>query len=182
MIFSRYLPLAIFGSVGVLSASPTRLRLTALISDKNQDAAFECWEIDTPFADYPTVGTAVTGLADVSNISYVVLPPRSAEGLHKPPHPMFFVLVSGAAHITLPGGDDELWIGNGEDGVIIAMDTQGVGHYTDYPSDQPSVALQIPFKEGVPPKHRVTNQGPCILAKLILENEVLDEQRQAELR
>lgn len=71
-----------------LATLPHRLQLTAVVSGQDQNAAFECWEISAPFTDYPTVGSAVTGLADVSNISYVVLPPGSKEGLHKPPHPM----------------------------------------------------------------------------------------------
>lgn len=78
----------------VLLASPFavatshRLKLTAVVSDEDQNAAFECWELATPFSDYPTAGSAIIGLADVSNVSYVVLPPGSEEGLHNPPHPM----------------------------------------------------------------------------------------------
>ncbi|CAH0040934.1 unnamed protein product [Clonostachys rhizophaga] len=141
--------------------SEHHLQLTAVVSDKDQNAAFECWEFSTAFTEYPTVGSAVNGLADVSNISYVVLPPRSGEGLHKPPHPMFFALLSGSAHITLPEGDDELWVRDGENGLIVAVDTVGVGHYTEYPSDIPAIALQIPFKDGVAPAHQVIKHGPC---------------------
>lgn len=77
----------------LLCASTVRatshLHLTALITKPDGAADFECWRIAQPFKDYPTVGTAITGLADVSNVSYVVLPPGSQEGLHKPPHPMY---------------------------------------------------------------------------------------------
>ena len=70
-------------------ASKHYLQLTAVVSDEQDDHAnFECWEMATPFTDYPTVGTAIPGLADVANVSYVVLPPRSKEGIHKPPYPM----------------------------------------------------------------------------------------------
>ena len=72
-----------------LSTSPRYLHLTAVVSDdETDDAKFECWRMATPFATYPTVGESISGLADVANISYVVLPPRSSEGIHKPPHPM----------------------------------------------------------------------------------------------
>ncbi|VUC31401.1 unnamed protein product [Clonostachys rosea] len=157
------------------------LQLTAVVSDEKQNAAFECWEFSTAFTEYPTVGTAINGLADVSNISYVVLPPKSGEGLHKPPHPMFFALLSGSAHITLPVGDDELWIKDGENGLIVAVDTVGVGHYTEYPSEIPSVALQIPFKDGVAPTHRVIKHGPCIATDSATKDELTGEELSEEL-
>ena len=65
------------------------LRLTAVVSDeKDAHAKFECWQMAAPFVNYPTVGDSISGLADVANVSYVVLPPKSGEGIHKPPHPM----------------------------------------------------------------------------------------------
>lgn len=73
----------------------------------------------------------------------------------------FFVLLSGLAHVTLPQGDDELWIMEGVNGLIVAADVKGDGHYTEYPSDKSSVALQIPFEGGKMPKHRVVNEGVC---------------------
>lgn len=78
--------LAIF-SMSICNAAQ-HLQLTALLSHPNGTAYFECWQIAKPFSEYPTVGSAISGLADVSNISYVVLPPLSNEGFHTPPHPM----------------------------------------------------------------------------------------------
>ncbi|KAI0008110.1 hypothetical protein F4779DRAFT_467220 [Xylariaceae sp. FL0662B] len=157
-------PLALvvlFGNYGLPSAALQYLHLTALVSDQDGKAAFECWEISTPFSSYPTVGNVIPGLADVANVSYVVLPPRSNEGLHRPPHPMFFVLLSGSAHVTLPDGKADLWIRAGTNGLMVATDTIGQGHYTEYPSDELSVALQIPFLNGVLPEHLVANRGVC---------------------
>ena len=64
----------------------------------------------------------------------------------------------------MPYGDDELWIKDGLNGLIIAVDTVGDGHYTEYPSTQPAVALQIPFKSGEAPDHRIVKRGPCDMA------------------
>lgn len=75
----------------------------------------------------------------------------------------FFVLLSGLAHVTLPQGDDELWIMEGVNGLMIAADMVGEGHITEYPSDKPSVALQIPFRDGEMPGHRVVSRGVCEL-------------------
>lgn len=153
------------------------LTLTALLSDHSGEAYFECWQMAQPFTHYPTVGSGITGLADVSNVSYVVLPPRSDEGLHKLPHPMsvlschrkerdadrnrFFVLLSGLAHVTLLHGEDEFWIMEGVNGLMVAADVEGEGHYTAYPSDKETVALQIAFAGGGLPEHTVLRKGVC---------------------
>lgn len=80
-----------------------------------------------------------------------------------------FALISGSAHITLPTGEDELWIWNGINGLIIAVDIVGNGHYTEYSLTQPSVALQLPFRDGVPPSHCVVKHGPCDLTDPIVD-------------
>ena len=72
------------------------------------------------------------------------------------------IFLSGLAHITLPESDDEAWIHGGKEGAILALDTAAVsaqGHYTEYPSDEVTVALQVPFKEV--PGHRVLHRGAC---------------------
>ena len=139
------------------------LSMTALTSDESSpDARFECWQFMQSFHTYPTVGRSVP-LADLSNITYVVLPPKSKEGLHRPPSPMLFVLVSGMAHVSLPSTNDKegIWISNEENQVIIANDMYGVGHNTEYPLDIETVALQLPFKDGILPAYQVLRSGPC---------------------
>jgi len=63
------------------------LSITAVTTDSNDHAYLECWRFLTAFSAYPTVGNSLA-LANTTNITYVVLPPQSAEGIHKPPHPM----------------------------------------------------------------------------------------------
>jgi hypothetical protein len=71
--------------------------------------------------------------------------------------------------VTLPESDDELYIVEGVNGLIVAADTRGEGHFTDYPSDKPSIALQIPFKDGELPEHRVMRKGVCAPGRSTLE-------------
>jgi hypothetical protein len=135
------------------------LTTTAVVTDSNDHAHLECWQFLTPFTTYPTVGSSLF-LANTTNITYVILPPRSAEGIHKPPSPMFFVLLSGEAHVTFPYYDEELWIRSGAEGgesLIIAVDVRGEGHFTEYPREKESVALQV----GIPPDHKVLGRGNC---------------------
>ena len=76
--------------------------------------------------------------------------------------------LSGLAHITLPvpayGNStlDEAWVVGGANGLIIAVDVVGSGHITTYPSDQATVALQVPLEsEEALPAHGVVALGPC---------------------
>lgn len=99
------------------------------------------------------------------------------------------MLLSGLAHVTLPDYDDELWIMEGVNGLIIAADVFGDGHYTNYSSDKASVALQIPFKAGKMPEHRVMGHGVCSEAQdsvrhysLVTGEGSEEEGRQAPLR
>jgi len=70
-------------------ARESHVNVTAIVSANavTSDAHFECWRLAAPLTEYPTVGKSMN-LAQVSNVTYVVLPPRSEEGLHRPPHPM----------------------------------------------------------------------------------------------
>lgn len=68
---------------------------------------------------------------------------------------------TGLAHITLPDSDDEAWFIGGNQGLLVAADTNGDGHFTDYPSEQSTVVLTLPFPGGVLPPHEVISTGPC---------------------
>ncbi|ETI21980.1 hypothetical protein G647_06050 [Cladophialophora carrionii CBS 160.54] len=84
-------------------SNATPLYITALTNHPSPpyNARLECWSLANTFTTYPTVGRALS-LGNVDNATYVVLPPRSAEGWHRPPHLMFFVLLSGLAQVFAP--------------------------------------------------------------------------------
>lgn len=87
----------------------------------------------------------------------------------------FFVLLSGLAHVTLPENDDELYIVEGVNALIVAADVRGEGHFTEYPSDKPSVALQIPFKGDEVPEHRVVGDGVCRIGSGMYDSDLDSE-------
>jgi len=76
-------------ALGQSSDQDEHLTVSAVVSDPQppHHARIQCWQLADPFSRYPTVGRA-TYLAEASNVTYVVLPPRSEEGYHRPPHPM----------------------------------------------------------------------------------------------
>lgn len=74
------------------------------------------------------------------------------------------IFLSGLAHIALPHSDAEAWVHGGKNGAILALDTTAVsaeGHYTRYPSDEETLALQVPFGERGVPGHQVLHTGAC---------------------
>ena len=81
------------------------------------------------------------------------------------------MLLSGLAHVTLPDGSDEAWIFEGLNGFLVAADTTGEGHYTAYPSDKETVALQIPFAAGRTPPHTVRHNGACHGTSQVISHE-----------
>jgi hypothetical protein len=70
--------------------------------------------------------------------------------------------LSGLAHITLPQDPTkDLWIVGGKGGLLFAVDTQGLGHLTTYPSDRETVAIAVPFQDGAVPEYEVVKDGAC---------------------
>ena len=169
----------------ILSLSATaHLTISAVVSDRNGGTHIECWEISYPAFQYPPVGKGVR-LGHVCNPTYVVLPldrakiytslliqceytHRRRTGMNLP---LFWALLSCLAHVTLPNDDDDLWIMEGVNNLIIAVDVVGVGHIMDYPSDKPTVAPQIPFEDGRIPPHTVLRKGACSSTLQILPSE-----------
>lgn len=75
----------------------------------------------------------------------------------------WIIFLSGLAHITLPNSTAEAWIAGGRRGAILALDTAAVsaeGHYTEYPSETETVALQVPVGKREP-GHRVLYGEAC---------------------
>ncbi|BCR90956.1 uncharacterized protein ACHE_60842A [Aspergillus chevalieri] len=161
--------LSLFSSI---LAAPGRnqnkhLTATAIVNTPdNKSSAFQCWQINTPFDVATLDGTAAgamnLALADVSKVNYVVRPPHEEYGLHNAPNAQIVVYLSGLINITVPTKPEQqsLILGGGH-GLFFAMDTEGEGHYATYPSDEQTVGLMIPLKDGKAPEHVVLDDKPC---------------------
>ncbi|ETN45635.1 uncharacterized protein HMPREF1541_09467 [Cyphellophora europaea CBS 101466] len=148
--------------IAATPSSPSHLLVTAVRSTAvapHHDSYLQCLRASHPFTTYPTVG-ASSFLGPATNVTMVVLPPRSEEGWHRPPAPMWFVLLRGRALVRTADGD-EVRIQGGSGGkkdgshgervegqMVLALDVLGKGHLTFYPGDEESVALQVPLAEG----------------------------------
>lgn len=160
--------------------------------DAPHDSYLQCLRLPQPFHGYPTVGASLYMSAS-ANVTVVVLPPRSEEGWHRPPAPMWFFLLRGCSRVLTPSTGDHVWIKppdtdcmarDLEDGtirkgddvmntvktfrietqVILALDIMGRGHLTFYPSDEETIALQVPLGsdwEAWLATLDVLHDGPC---------------------
>ena len=85
--------------------------------------------------------------------------------------PRLVLFTAGLAHVTLPHSSDEAWIQGGKYGLIVAADTPDVsedGHFTEYPGDSDTVALQVPLKDGEKLEHQVLHGGACSWDEMLL--------------
>jgi hypothetical protein len=170
----------------------TYLTAPALITTPQNTTTIQCWRLTAPFtrsARPGIIGAQTLSVANVTDISYIITPPRFDGGLHnapvaqyvhfslphhclpifafrgekeKPDNNRIVHVLSGLAHITLPQDEaKELWLVGGKGALLIAADTSGMGHVTVYPSDQETVTFVTPFEGGRVPEHEVVNEGPC---------------------
>lgn len=72
------------------TSNTTSLTATALVTDANNNTAFQCWQLTEPFKTSSTpgqVGTKALTIGDSTNLAYTVLPPRFDGGIHNAPEP-----------------------------------------------------------------------------------------------
>ncbi|KAL1629236.1 hypothetical protein SLS56_005459 [Neofusicoccum ribis] len=157
-------PTLLAGLAAAQTTNTTYLTATAIVTNAQNNSALQCWEFADPL-EVPTTPGIAGALRFRFNVSaateLAVIPPRFDGGLHNAPQPQFVIFTSGLAHVTLPHGDDEAWVLGGENGLIVAVDTAGTGHRTQYPTDQTTVSFALPFLDGEPPAYRVRSEGAC---------------------
>ncbi|PHH79482.1 hypothetical protein CDD80_4709 [Ophiocordyceps camponoti-rufipedis] len=138
-------------STGLLAAPIHSLHITALnltaIAASNGKSTLECWQVGPlkTSSAAGSIGSPFYSLGDVADVTFVLF-------------------VSGMAHITLPDGSDEVTIQGGKKGLILATDTADVsmqGHLTQFPSNENTVALQMPIKDPEKFRHTVLHSGGC---------------------
>ncbi|KAF2095977.1 hypothetical protein NA57DRAFT_59039 [Rhizodiscina lignyota] len=168
MIFARMLLATI---VALLSGSAlaihtiangSQITVTTIITTSENISAFQCWTFSAPFLLGPAPFLALN-LGDFDNLTYRVFPPHSSTGVHNAPRHQLILVQSGIVMITLPdGSDDPVYAQPGPSGLILALDVEGQGHTTSQPSDEEGLVLELPFRNGVIPPHKVINEtGAC---------------------
>jgi len=91
-------PLLLFLAISVVGQTDTNttyLTATALVT-KNNNSAFECWQLTEPFRRSAVPGVSGTQVATISNntnFAYTILPPRYDGGIHTAPSPQYGLLI-----------------------------------------------------------------------------------------
>ncbi|KAI5203398.1 hypothetical protein E4T39_04205 [Aureobasidium subglaciale] len=154
-------------TIGALLFATTQaydyLTATALVTNAANQSALECWRFATPLIDssQPGIAGSLSITFNTSSASYTIIPPRFNGSIHNSPVPQLVVYTSGLAHISLPSSTDEAWFIGGNQGLLVAADTTGHGHITEYPSEQSTTAVTIPFINGTVPDHVKVSSGAC---------------------
>ncbi|CAD0090067.1 unnamed protein product [Aureobasidium vineae] len=122
------------------------LTATALVTNAANESALECWRFATPLVDSsePGIAGSLRFNFNASSASYTIIPPRFNGSRHNSPTPQ-----------------DEEWFIGGNQGLLVAADTTGDGHITEYPSEQYTSVLTIPFPDGLVPAHEKLSSGAC---------------------
>ncbi|GKZ19197.1 hypothetical protein AbraIFM66951_008031 [Aspergillus brasiliensis] len=162
---------ALAASTNTTTTFPNTLNITTLTAHNNQ-TALECWALDPGYStssEAGVSGTAMLSLGPVtSNATSHLIPGGYDGGRHNAPTIQWVIFLSGVAHITLPNSTDEAWVVGGRNGVILALDTAEVsalGHYTTYPTQESTVALEVALREV--PGHRVLHKGACGVGEML---------------
>ncbi|KAK4135160.1 hypothetical protein BT67DRAFT_378915 [Trichocladium antarcticum] len=168
-------PLAACLAVG--SSAPP-LNMTAL-SSRNGYSVLECWQLSSTPVDAMLAANYAVGNTAVATWSRIE--PRITVGEARAPHVQITAPAptpdGSSASVCAPAGlsggrrrpDTKVAYvmpGTLRSSVLIAADLRAAstvaGHFTEFPSDEPTLLVQIPFVGEMVPAHTVLHDGPCI--------------------
>ncbi|KAI9699196.1 MAG: hypothetical protein M1820_007275 [Bogoriella megaspora] len=146
----------------------THLQIPALVTDANNNSVFECWQLEPSILSAQFPGPKGFQVVDeisfglVEEAEYWVLPPGFDGGLLSTGVPALIHVVSGLMRTALSHDPSTVgWLVGGVAGAMILADMMGSGHQVSYPTDESTVILWLPFKDGMLPEYTVLGQGVC---------------------
>ncbi|KLU83900.1 hypothetical protein MAPG_02949 [Magnaporthiopsis poae ATCC 64411] len=179
----RSVSLVLLSLAGVASTY-TPLNITAL-SSRGGYSVLECWQLET--VPVEAMSAMNYDLGDSVKATWSVIQPRTTVGEAWAPTVQLSVILNGMIRITSPapapvGAMSSPGVGGGAaavpeqsvayvlpgtlaSSVVIAADLKSAstlrGHFTEFPSDEPTVLVQVPFEGNVAPRHSVLHDGAC---------------------
>ncbi|KAK4119081.1 hypothetical protein N657DRAFT_650638 [Parathielavia appendiculata] len=173
--------------VAAAESTTVPLNITAL-SSRAGYSVIECWQLSSVPAAYMAAVNYAVGNTTVATWSRIE--PRTTVGEAWAPHIQLSVVLNGLIRITAPapvadGPDASMCLqdhpgrkerpdtrvfyampGTLRSSVLIAADLKSAstlaGHFTEFPSDEPTVLIQIPFVDDKAPAQTVLHEGPCL--------------------
>ncbi|KAK4187729.1 hypothetical protein QBC35DRAFT_221335 [Podospora australis] len=170
------------------STSPPPLNITAL-SSRNGYSVLECWQLSSIPVDAMSAANYAVG-GNTTQAVWSRIEPRTHIGEAWAPHVQLSIILNGLIRITSPAPEpnasiksvsvqDGLQAGQRPDSkvayimpgtlvssVLIAADLKSLstiaGHFTEFPSGEPTILVQIPFEGDRVPEHKVLHEGACL--------------------
>ncbi|KAK3901832.1 hypothetical protein C8A05DRAFT_16038 [Staphylotrichum tortipilum] len=178
--------LVVGGKIALGDTPP--LNITAL-SSRDGYSVLECWQLLSPPVNYLSAVNYALGNTTVATWSRIE--PRTTVGEAWAPHVQLSVVLNGLIRITAPApgcGSTSvptlcprnglasgprpseavayLMPGTALSSVLIAADLKAsstlAGHFTEFPSDEATILVQIPFVGDKAPTHMILHDGPCM--------------------
>ncbi|EAQ85546.1 hypothetical protein CHGG_09560 [Chaetomium globosum CBS 148.51] len=187
MRLRRALQPILLGHATVADVAPP-LNITAL-SSRDGYSVLECWQLSTVAVDYMSAANYAIGKTTAATWSRIE--PRTTAGEAWAPHVQLSIILNGLIRITAPcrltpDHPDNHWrdVSDGLAGegrpetemayvtpgtlrssLLIAADLKSAstiaGHFTEFPGNEPTVLIQIPFEGNEIPEHAILHSGPC---------------------
>ncbi|KAK0640580.1 hypothetical protein B0T16DRAFT_460754 [Cercophora newfieldiana] len=166
-------------AIGTETPMPIPLNITA-ISSRDGYSVFECWQLASIPVD--AMSAANYAIGETTKATWSRIEPRTHIGEAWAPHVQLSVILNGLIRITSPFPDPAaehgakgdrpesrvayIMPGTLKSSVLIAADLKSIstlaGHLTEFPSDEPTVLVQVPFEGDRAPEHTVLYEGACI--------------------
>ncbi|TDZ36644.1 hypothetical protein C8035_v005143 [Colletotrichum spinosum] len=169
-------------AAGVRAFTP--LNVTALAT-RDGYSVIQCWQLASVPVDARAALNYDLG-GDLTRGEWSIIRPRTTVGEAWAPAVQLTVVLNGLIRITspaagnasgsvpLPGSDGApppeqrvayIQPGSVSSSLVIAADLRNAsvraGHFTEFPGDEPTVLVQIPWEGNAAPEHTVLGDGPC---------------------
>ncbi|KAK3349224.1 hypothetical protein B0T25DRAFT_547487 [Lasiosphaeria hispida] len=168
------------------SATPPPLNITA-ISTRDGYSVLECWQLASIPVDAMSAANYAVG-GNTTTATWSRIEPRTHIGQAWAPHVQLSIILNGLIRITSPAPAPDnvsaastplpnaverpetqiayIMPGTTKSSVLIAADLKAAssiaGHYTEFPSDEPTILVQIPFEGDKAPEHTILHEGACV--------------------
>ncbi|ETS86116.1 hypothetical protein PFICI_04141 [Pestalotiopsis fici W106-1] len=159
------------------------LNISALAS-VNGSSTIQCWQL----AAVPVEARSALNfeLGNTTEATWSIIQPQTVVGEAWAPAVQLTMVMNGMIHVSAPAAQHTGYSSTKEgsnvvgavppvqgyfvpgtlsSSVLIAADLKATsniaGHFTEFPGNEPTVLVQIPFVNNEPPKHTVLYDGQC---------------------
>ncbi|OIW34284.1 hypothetical protein CONLIGDRAFT_650842 [Coniochaeta ligniaria NRRL 30616] len=184
----RYLAATYAAVLTTANINTSSFAITAL-SSREGYSLLECWKLSSMPVE--AMDAINFNIGSTTKATWSVIEPHTTVGEAWAPSVQLSIILNGLIRITAPSPISSnsslattpplcptnytnssqqtsvayIMPGTIRSSVLIAADMKTTsyitGHYTEFPSNEPTVLIQIPFVDNLVPHHVVLHEGPC---------------------